>query len=155
LRGLRSHWLSALTSPCTSRNGQRSPPQCRRKPSARQGDQRGASTQSQLGARTSGPARRGLVQARDRAKARRVYACGDRSRDGITARSVLAHPRGCENSASAALGTIRSSDAKARIPALVAARCILHFSDRFSNNECANIRRAIAQQAYLLVHHRA
>ena len=51
-----------------SRSRHRSAPQRRRERSARPGDQRGASSQSQLGARTSGPTRRGLVQARDRAK---------------------------------------------------------------------------------------
>ena len=51
-----------------------------------------ASPQSLLGARAFGLARRGLVQARDLTKARRVYARGDRGRDGLVARSLLARP---------------------------------------------------------------
>ena len=49
------------------------------------------SPQSQLGARASGPARRGVVQARDRAEARCVFAQGDRQGHGLVARSLLAH----------------------------------------------------------------
>jgi len=46
----------------------------------------------QLGTRASGPARRGVVQARDCAEARRVLAKGDRSCDGLIARALLAYP---------------------------------------------------------------
>ena len=59
-----------------ARRSQRRPPRARthgerrREPSARRGDRRGASPQSPLGSRASGPARRGMVQARDRAEAR-------------------------------------------------------------------------------------
>ena len=83
---LAKRWQRKLTR-------ERSTAQRRREPRARRSDQRRASPQSQLGARASGPARRGVVQARDRAEARCVLAQGDRQGDGPLARGLLAHPR--------------------------------------------------------------
>ena len=55
----------------------------------------------QLGARASGPARQGMVQARDRAEARRLYALVNRGCHGLIARRMLAHPGRYEGAASA------------------------------------------------------
>jgi hypothetical protein len=79
-------------------------PRRSRKPRARKGDQRGASPQSPLGTRAPGPARRGVVRARDRAKARRLLAAGDRRRGAVIAHGLLAHPSRCKSTASEALG---------------------------------------------------
>jgi Glycine rich protein len=55
-------------------------------------------------ARAFGPARRSVVQARDRAKARRLFAQGDRGGDGLIPRGLLAHPGRCEGAACEAVG---------------------------------------------------
>ncbi len=78
---------------------------CRSEPGAKRGEASEASPQSSLGARASGPARLCVVQARDRAEARRVLAQGDRQGDGLLARGVLADTGRCEGAASAALGS--------------------------------------------------
>jgi hypothetical protein len=80
--------------------------QRRRESCARRVDQRRASPQSPLGARASGPARRGVVQARDRAETRCVLAQGDRQGHGTLPSGLLANSSRCEGAASTALGGV-------------------------------------------------
>ena len=94
----------------TNRRGQRSAALRGGQSRARRGDQRGASPQSPLGARASGPARRGVVQARDCVQARCVLAYRDRQGDGAVARSLLAHPGWSARPAPAALGSLARAD---------------------------------------------